>query len=594
MKSIILILTTALLLSACETEEKTAHIIHDIQPKTYRHSLGGKPASLDPVRANSSYANFVVLNIFDTLYTYKYLKRPHQLKPNLASNMPTISEDGLVYTIPIKQGVMFHDHSAFTNGIGREVTADDVIYSIKRTFDPKNQAGGAWLWQNRITGLDDWKKDGADYSQPVEGLKSLNKYTLQIKLNKPYPQLLYTLTMGYSAIVPQEVVKTTGKEFGSQPIGSGPFIFESLDGEKAKLKKNTNFRKEPINIYEEGYQESLHGHTGVQNLDGLSPPFIDKLEIHFIPETASQWNSFTKGNEIQFTRVPKEKQNTVILNKSPLTLHPQILDKYHHSFGLEAGFVYGGFNMDDENFGYSTDPERNKRNKSLRCAIRYVHNWKQKNQAFYFGLASVFPGIIPPAVPEFDNKTPADSINQNIKKARHLLNENNWNTETLPVFEYHTKSNNLNRLLFEQMKGFLKNIGYPQNKIEYHPYASFGSYIEAIKNRKAPFFYLAWTLDYPDAENTLQLFYGPNSTPGSNNFNYKNPQFDRLFEKTQTMQPSPERTKLYQKMNKMVIDDCVALSGLSRKRIFLWHKNVIMFPDREILGGGFLRYVDVK
>jgi hypothetical protein len=46
-------------------------------------------------------------------------------------------------------------------------------------------------------------------------------------------------------------------------------------------------------------------------------------------------------------------------------------------------------------------------------------------------------------------------------------------------------------------------------------------------------------------------------------------------------------------MNRQVIDDCVAISGISRTRIFLWHRNVIMVPDREIVGGYFLRYVDV-
>jgi ABC-type transport system substrate-binding protein len=140
----------------------------------------------------------------------------------------------------------------------------------------------------------------------------------------------------------------------------------------------------------------------------------------------------------------------------------------------------------------------------------------------------------------------------------------------------------------------LNTIGYPNNRIEYHPYPSFGSFNQAIKNRQTPFFFMGWTLDYPDAENTLQLFYGPNQTPGSNNFNYSNPEFDALFEQSSILLPSDERTALYQKMNQMVIDDCVVISGLARNKIHLWHKNVVSFPDREIVGGFHLRYVDVK
>ena len=89
------------------------------------------------------------------------------------------------------------------------------------------------------------------------------------------------------------------------------------------------------------------------------------------------------------------------------------------------------------------------------------------------------------------------------------------------------------------------------------------------------------------------MFYGPNGSPGSNDANYRNPDYDRLYEKASVMLPSPERTALYRRMNQMVVDDCVAISGLSRKRITLWHKNVVALPDREIVGGFFLRYVDV-
>ena len=64
-----------------------------------------------------------------------------------------------------------------------------------------------------------------------------------------------------------------------------------------------------------------------------------------------------------------------------------------------------------------------------------------------------------------------------------------------------------------------------------------------------------------------------------------NAEYDRLYEQASVMLPSPERTAIYRRMNEMVIDDCVAITGLSRTRIYLWHKNVIAIPDREILGG---------
>ena len=562
--------------------------------KVYRHSMDGTPTTLDPVRAAVIYSNFVVLNIFDTLYSYKYLARPYELKPNLATSMPEVSEDGLTYTINIKKGVFFHDDVSFENGVGRELVAQDVIYSIQRHFDKQFQSQGAWLFSGRIVGLDDWKKNGSDYSQEIEGLQAIDSHTIQIRLIEPYPQLIYTLAMGFTAVVPREAVEHYGVEFGSKPVGSGPFILDSFNQEKAVLFANPKFRNEPLDLAYEGYDEDKHGFTGVKVLDGLSPPYIDVMEIHFVMETSSRWNSFTKGDEIQYTTVPKEKASTVIQSKKPLTLYPEIVEKYHHTFMVESGFVYSGFDMSNPKFGVTGDPVQDEKNKALRCAIRKSFNWDQRNRAFYFNLGTVFPGAITPSVMEFDPDFDKESITLDIEGAKKLLADAGWTPESLPVLEYHSTGGTLYRMFYEQFRGFLKKIGYPVNKIKFKPYPSFGAFNKALKNGKTPYFSLAWGLDYPDAENTLQLFYGPNHAPGSNNFNYMNPEFDKKFEEAKIMQPSPERTKLYNELNQILVEDCVAVSGLARNRIYLWHKDTIMFPDREILGGFFAKYVDVK
>ncbi len=562
--------------------------------KTYKHSEDGIPASLDPVKASSSYAGLVVLNVFDTLYSYQYLKRPYQLKPNLALDLPQVSEDGLTYTISIKPGVRFHDHVAFEGGQGREVVAEDFVYSIKRSFDPKSNASGAWLWQGKIKGLTEWKEAGADYDAPVEGLQPINEHTIQITLAQPYPQLTYTLAMPFSAIVPREVVTHLGPSFGAQPIGSGPFVLQRFDADVAYFNKNESFRQEPFDPAAEGYDPEIHAGLGIESLAGQSPPFIDRLEIHFIRESSSRWNAFTKGDDIQYTTVPKDKQNTVILKQAPLTLHPQITENYHHRYGTETGFIYSGFNMEDPTFGITGNLEQDEKNKALRCAIRKAHDWRQKNKAFYFGLGTVFPGIIPPSVPEFDHHTSQDSITTDIAGAKALLEQSGWQLDELPVFEYHVNASVQNRQNFAQLRAFLGKIGYPLHKIEYHPYPSFGAFYRAVQNRETPFFFMGWTLDYPDAESALQLLYGPNQTPGANHFNYQNPEYDALYRQASIMQPSNERTAIYRQMNQMVIDDCVLISGLSRNKIHLWHKNVVTYPDRQMLGGGHLRYVDVN
>jgi len=562
--------------------------------KVYRHSMDQAPTSLDPAQAANIYANFVALNAYDTLFSYKYLARPYELKTNLAAEWPDISADGLTYTIRIKPGVYFVDDACFGGGRGRELVAEDFIYSIKRQFDPATRPQGAWLWAGRIAGLDDWKAAGSDYDAAIEGLEATDDHTIVIRLTKPYPQLLNTLALGFSAIVPHEAVEYYGKEFAVHPVGSGPFRVISYNTSKIVFVKNPHFRQEPVDIEFEGYDPATQAATGVTKIDGRSPPFIDRLEISFIKETSARWNSFTKGDEIQFSTIPNEQVDHVLASKDPVILKPEFAEKYHVLSGLEAGFVFDAFNMDFPQFGYNPDPEREKRNKALRCAIIKAVSWDQRNESFYVGLGKIFPGIIVPVVPEFDPNLSYDSVTQDVEGARRLLRENGWTPENLPEFVYGTTSSVTSRLFYEQFRAWLKNIGYPPEKVILKQYATFGDISKAWKESRLPLISKGWGLDYPDAENTLQLFYGPNGSPGSNDGNYRNPEYDRLFEKASTMLPSPERTELYHRMNQMVIDDCAAITGLSRTRIYLWHKNVIAVPDREIVGGFFLKYVDVE
>ena len=562
--------------------------------KVFKSSLDGAPSSIDPVQASNVYANTVVLNAYDTLFRFKYLARPYEVTTNLAADMPEISEDGLVYRIRIREGVHFIDDPAFDGGKGREVVAEDIVYSLKRHFDTTQRPRGAWLWQGRIVGLDDWKAAGSDYDQPVEGLRAIDRYTLEIRLVKPYPQLVFTLAQGYAAAVPREAVETYGRELASRPVGSGPFKVVSYDSSRIVFEKNTGFRQEPVDIWEEGYDPETQAYTGVEAIHGRSPPFVDRLEISFVSESAARWNSFTKDNEIQYVTVPTEQYENILASRHPVAMKPEISEKYHSNSTVESGFVFTVFNMDFPEFGYNDDPERERRNKALRCAVIKGFDWGRRNESFYFGLGLVFPGIILPATPEFDPELSAESTRLDIAGAKELLAENGWNEDNLPEIVYGATAGVIQRMFYEQFRGFMKKIGYPPEKVVLKQYATFGDFMKDTSNSRLPVVAKGWGLDFPDAENTLQLFYGPNGSPGSNDANYRNPEFDRLYEQSAVMLPSPERTEIYRRMNQMVIDDCVAITGLSRTRIYLWHKNVIALPDREMVGGFFLRFVDIS
>lgn len=585
-----IVCATAFLLSCGDAQQATGT---RAPLKTFHYSLDSAPTSLDPVRASTLYANQLVQSLYDTLYVYKYLQRPYELKPNLAAAMPVVSEDGLTYTIQLREGVHFVDDKAFKGGKGREVTAEDFVYSLKRHFDPAARPAGAWLWQGRIAGLNEWKQAGSDYAQPIDGLRALDRYTLQIHLVRPYPQLIYTFAMGFSSAVPREAVEFYGREFSINPVGSGPFRLLSYDTTKAVLVRNENYRREKIDLAYEGYDPQTQSQYGLEVIDGRVPPLVDRLEISFIKEGSARWSSFTKGSEVQYAGLPSEQVYRVLKSTDPVTLKADYARNYHMKAAMEAGFVFTVFNLDFSDIGYNEDPVRDERNRALRCAMIKGVDWEARNDSWYAGLGRVFPGIIPPGVPEFDVALSRDSVTHDPAGARALLAEYGWNAANLPTLTYGSTPGPTSRLFYEQFRGWMKQIGYPTEKIVLKTYATFGDIAKAWRNSELPIISKGWLLDYPDAENTLQLFYGPNGSPGSNDGNYNNPEYDELYRATAVMLPSPERTEMYRRMNRLVINDCAAITGLSRVGIALWHRNVIALPDRNFVGGRFLQYVDV-
>jgi len=558
--------------------------------KVYHHSEDGAPRSLDPVALGDTYSSLLVTGIYDTLLEYQYLRKPYALKPNLSDGMPTISKDGLTITVKLKKGVLFHDDACFPGGKGREVVAEDVVYSLKRHFDPANSSRGRWLWNDRIKGLDEWGKNGADYNKPVAGLEIKDKHTLQIHLKKRFPQFLYTLAMGFAAVVPKESVAKYGKEISVKPVGSGPWKLAEFDNKKAELVRNKSYRDEFFDLEEHGYEEALHGYTGVAKLKGMKLPIMDRIEVSFMEQEAARWNSFTKGDEIQYGLLPVNQLEHVLESKNPVKLKKKFAEKYQMRAAREMGYVYVEFNMNSPEFGYDPDPKQNERKKALRCAMRKAYNWDARVKRMYHGIGEAFAGIIPPEVDGYDPAISRDSVTLDIAGAKKLLKDHGWNEKNLPVIFYSGVASVKHRQFYAQFRSWMSKIGYPKKKIRLKNFATFGDYIKAKSESQLSMHGLGWGLDYPDAENVLQLYYGPNKSPGSNSANYNNPEYDKVYEQALLLGPGPERAALYRKANQILIDDCVVISGFSRTRIHLWHKDLAMFPDRGALGNYF-KYV---
>jgi ABC-type transport system substrate-binding protein len=547
------------------------------------------PGSMDPVRGSTTYDNQACSFVYETLLQYKYLKRPLELEPLLCVAMPEVSEDRLVYTFRLREDVYFHDDPCFEGGTGRQLTAEDVVYSWKRLADQGIGTKNWWLLENTIRGLDEWSAvqnaaESFDYDVPCEGLLATDRFTLRVELTEPVHRFLYVLAMFQTSVVPREAVEFYGETFPRHPVGTGPFTMREEDWKTSKsldFERNTKFREElyPEEWMPEDEERGLH-------LDaGKRLPLADHVRVNCYVQDQPMWLEFRTGL-LDYAQIPAENYVDCI-RKRTRSLKKQYRDEgitYHPVPLLD--FIFRGFNMEDPLLGGYDE-----RSKKVRQAISLATDLKEFNNTFYNGQNIVYDGMIPPGLdghPE-GGRCEASYTGPDIDRARALLAEAGYpDGEGLPRIDYYTSLAANSQEQTELFQRQLGAIGIELNAI----LLEFPQLIEAINKRKAPIFSFAWGSDYPDGENNLALFYGPYESPGSNHYNYRNERYDELYERIRSMPPSPERTKLYEEMRDIVLEDVPFIGGMARTRNYLASPRIRNFKPTEDFWNWF-KYLDV-
>lgn len=524
-----------------------------------------KIKGMDPIMADDLYGGREVMRIYEGLLQYHYLKRPYTLQPCL-SEMPVISKDGKTYTFKLKSGVVFQDDKAFkaTNGKGREFVADDVIYSIKRLADPKLNSPMWWLVDGKVEGLNEWhdaaaKAGKADYAAPVAGLKAIDPHTVEIKLKVRSYQFIYAFAMPAMAVVAKEVVDEYGPEFLNHPVGTGAFKLAEYNPQaKIVYVRNPTFRKE---LYP---SDGSPGDKEAGRLEdaGKTLPLVDKIVMTVYEESQPAWLNFMQGN-LDVATVPKDNYAQVIDEKDGLK--QEFIDKkLTLSKYAWLDTTHTTFNMADPIVG---------KNKFLRQAISMAIDFKKEIDLFYNNHALDAQGPIPPGITGYDENLKNPYKVTNLEKAKELLKKAGYpDGKGLPPLEYLALSDSTTRQMTDYLQGALKPLGV-ELKIQTYSWPEFQT---SIKNKKGQMWSFAWGADYPDAENYLQLFYSKNQSPGPNDANYNNPEFDKLYEKALTLPDSPERTAIYKKMVAIVVEDTPWIYGVHRIFYYLtypWFKN---------------------
>ncbi|MEF2071506.1 ABC transporter substrate-binding protein [Consotaella aegiceratis] len=189
-------------------------------------------ATLDPAIGYDWQNWSMIKSLFDALMDY--VPGTTTLRPALAESYE-ISEDGQTFTFHLRKGVTFHN--------GRQLTADDVKYSLDRATNPETQSPGAGFFGS-IKGYDEMASGEAD---SLSGVTVVDPSTVKIELSRPDATFLHVMALNFASIVPQEAVEEYGADFGHHPVGTGAFkLADWTIGQQLVFEKNADYWRDGV------------------------------------------------------------------------------------------------------------------------------------------------------------------------------------------------------------------------------------------------------------------------------------------------------------------------------------------------------------
>jgi oligopeptide transport system substrate-binding protein len=537
----------------------------------------------DPANAYDSVSLDMVPSIYETLYQYAYLNDTYKIVPLLAADMPKISADRLTLTIPIKHGVRYQDDPCFkeSKGKGREVKAQDFIHAWKRLALPSLDSQGWWVFDGKLAGInafhDKLAKAGKGevdkiFEEDIEGVKALDDFTLQIKLLKPYPQLMYILAMSFTAPIPREAIAKWGDDKGAMndhAVGTGPyFLKEWSRGRRIVLERNPNYHPE---FYPT--EGSLDFRKKGMLADAGKPlPFMDRLVFDVMREQQPRWLSFL-SNTKDLLEIPKDNFAQAITNQS--NLKPELAAKGVR-LNIETGITqrYVSFNVKDKLF----------ENKYLRQALSSAIDREKWIEIFTNGTGRKMVTALPPGIPD----RPAHArikYDYNLERAKELLKKAGYpNGEGLPVINFDLRgADTVSRQLGDFFTQQWGAIGVKVNVIA----NTFPAYLEKMKRGALQVSFGGWTMDYPDGENIYQLLYGPNKSPGPNDSNFDQPEMNKLYEEIAIMESDPKRAALIQKMDDILQEEVPWALGYYEASYVVTQPWVLNYRNNDIMANKY-------
>ncbi|MES2832592.1 MAG: ABC transporter substrate-binding protein [Pseudomonadota bacterium] len=559
--------------------------------KVLRTVFPAAESGFDPAIMRDLYSAKVVQSMFETLFTYDYLARPARLVPLTAEALPEVSVDGRIYTIRLKKGIYFHPDPAFGE-TQRELVMADYVYAFKRLFDPKLASPHTWLFEGKIEGMsavvERAKNAGTfDYEAKVAGLEVVDRYTLRIHLTQPDFNLGMILAHEPTAAVAREVVEKYRDDSGqvmSNPVGTGPYrLAEWVRGSKIVLQANPGYRG---SVWDFKAGDDPADQKIVAQMRGKKMPQIGRVEIAVMVEDQSRWLAFQDDQidlfQLEGPLAPKA------LSKG--ALRPELAARgVQLSRIVDPEITYYYWNMKDPVLGGLA-----KEKIALRRAISMAHNVQEDIDIVWSGEAIALAYPIPPGVvghdPAFKTSIAYDpaAANALLEKFGYRKGTDGW--RTLPggkpfTITYSARADGTGQQQLELWRKTYTSIGIRMVSDR----RVFSELLKAekacqLQSRTSP-----WIADYPDGDNFMQLWYGPN-TGQNNNGCVQIPEYDALYKSSQKLPAGPQRDQLYRKMARIMEIYSAQKMGYARYRNMLAQPRVIGFKKHPILHAEWMHF----
>jgi len=539
-----------------------------------------------------------------------------------------------VYEIEIRPGILYQPHPAFARdaqgrylyhdlgatdleGVNtladfpatdsRELVAADYVYQIKRLAHPRLHSPIFGLMSEYIDGLPEYAKvlKQADQQQqqraggklfldlrdyPLSGVEVLDRYRYRVKIRGKYPQFLYWLAMPFFAPLPWEAERFYAQPGMDErnitldwyPLGSGPYMLTVNNPNRQMImERNPNFHGESY----PSQGEDGDAEAGLLRDAGRPLPLIDKVVYSLEKENIPTWNKFLQGYyDASGVSSDSFDQAIQIGSGGDISLTPELQDKgIQLNTAIATSISYMGFNMLDPVVGGDSERAR-----LLRQAIAIAMDYEELISIFANGRGIPAQGPLPPGI--FGYREGQAGINpyvydwsgqgaqrKPVAEAKRLLAEAGYPDgrdvqSGKPLVLYFDTTgggpDDAARLNWMRKQFAKLDIQLQIRNTDYNRFQ------DKMLKGTAQIFQWGWNADYPDPENFLFLLYGRNGKVehnGENAANYRNPEFDRLFERMKNMENGPEREQVIDRMVKILRHDAPWVFGFHPKQFVLYH-----------------------